>query len=233
MFHHERCIPGKTEKRVWDDHIARYRFASKFTKGKSVLDAACGDGYGSVYLDANSYLGLDIDRETIIQAVSKYKSYGNRVDFMNANLDNETLYNMLFDVIVCFETIEHVTNPEFVLGNFYNYLKQDGILLISTPNYTITKGLNPHHVQEWTKAGFVSLLAKAGFIVYDVLGQRPRPKSIVDKPRTILTKISDRLFGSIDERTSPEVKPIPPKMEARYLVAIAMKTFKGTNNLSY
>ncbi len=52
-------------------HRARYRFTREFVQGKEVLDAGCGNGYGSVTLlkaGARSVTGLDISEEAIAEA---------------------------------------------------------------------------------------------------------------------------------------------------------------------
>ena len=46
-FTGERVIEGKTPQRIWVDHVTRYEFSAKYAKGKTVLDIACGTGYGS------------------------------------------------------------------------------------------------------------------------------------------------------------------------------------------
>ena len=47
----ERLIPEQgCNEQVIRQHIARYEFASELVVGKTVLDVACGSGYGSVML---------------------------------------------------------------------------------------------------------------------------------------------------------------------------------------
>jgi len=67
-FTGERMVPGISPKRIEDDHLARYRFATRYIHNKSVLNIACGTGYGTrMLLDGGTtYVdGADINAESI------------------------------------------------------------------------------------------------------------------------------------------------------------------------
>src|ERR1017187_3861818 len=71
----ERMIPEYSDTQTFWDHIHRYRFASKWVKGKRVLDIASGEGYGTFGLlsaGAKSVIGVDIDEEACAHAARKY-----------------------------------------------------------------------------------------------------------------------------------------------------------------
>jgi hypothetical protein len=57
-FTGERFVPGSTSGLLEAEHVQRYTFASNYAKGKSVLDIACGAGYGSYLLRAGGQLVL-------------------------------------------------------------------------------------------------------------------------------------------------------------------------------
>ena len=76
-FTGEYFIPGKSGERIEADHLERYRFARKFSRGKSVLDIACGVGYaGPIFIEAGavSYDGIDINEKLIEYAGKTYGS---------------------------------------------------------------------------------------------------------------------------------------------------------------
>ena len=72
-FTGERFTP-ECVREIWYEHVHRYAFAQGLAKDKRVLDAACGEGYGSHLLSqvAKSVLGVDIDDKTIAHARSRY-----------------------------------------------------------------------------------------------------------------------------------------------------------------
>ena len=49
-FTGERLIPGEVDIDLLNEHMARYHFAVRLARGKRVLDAGCGAGYGSAEL---------------------------------------------------------------------------------------------------------------------------------------------------------------------------------------
>src|SRR5439155_17032663 len=72
----ERLLPDRQRgELVHAQHLARYRFASQFARGRRALDAACGEGYGTAMLvaaGASEAVGIDIDQTTVDHARTKY-----------------------------------------------------------------------------------------------------------------------------------------------------------------
>jgi len=66
-FTGERVIPGQVEVDLWNEHVARYVFAARYARGRRVLDAGCGSGYGAVRLalNASSVWGVDVAEEAL------------------------------------------------------------------------------------------------------------------------------------------------------------------------
>lgn len=145
-------------------HIARYSFAKELCAGKRVLDAACGEGYGSRLLanwGASEVIGVDISAEAIESAQRHFSN--EKVRFIQN--DAETLPRHFepnsFDLIVSFETIEHVQDPELFLRNIRGLLKPDGVVAISCPNdwwYFPTEAeRNPFHLRKYRLDEFRAL----------------------------------------------------------------------------
>lgn len=137
-------------------HIARYSFAKELCAGRRVLDAACGEGYGSRLLanwGASEVVGVDISAEAIASAQQHFSS--ENVRFIQN--DAETLPRHFepnsFDLIVSFETIEHVQDPALFLRNIRDLLKPGGVVAISCPNdwwYFPTEAeRNPFHLRKY------------------------------------------------------------------------------------
>ncbi|OKP87115.1 glycosyl transferase family 2 [Paenibacillus sp. P3E] len=184
-FTGERFIPGETEKELEIEHVQRYELLQEFVKGKHVLDAACGEGYGSLLLSRNaaSVQGLDISAESILNAQTKY-GRGN-LKFVTGSIDLLPFEDKSFDIVVSFETLEHVdedTQLRF-LQEIRRVLTTEGTLIISTPNkkfYSdIPKYCNPFHVKELYKDEFVQLLSRF-YENVNIASQRFEVASVID-----------------------------------------------------
>ncbi|MFQ6131473.1 MAG: class I SAM-dependent methyltransferase [Armatimonadota bacterium] len=133
-FTGERVVEGDTPERVWQEHVARYRFAASRASNKEVLDVACGTGYGSrMMLDAGArrVVGVDISPEAIAYARSRYAT--DRLTFaVGEAADLDGLGQ--FDLIVCYEAIEHVADAGACVAAAAGALRPGGQYLVSTPN---------------------------------------------------------------------------------------------------
>jgi len=161
-FTGERVIPNMPElTHLYQEHIIRYMFASQFVKSKVVLDAACGTGYGSYLLyqkGAKTVIGIDISKEAIDYCNYNYKEENLEFkvdDCMKCHLDNSS-----FDVVVSFETLEHLKNPDTFLSEIKRVMKNDGMLIMSTPNKNTYPTGNPFHFNEYTETEFRLMLEK-------------------------------------------------------------------------
>ena len=141
-FNGERFIPGQTNQRLENDHLERYKFVFEYIqdldKDYEILDLACGEGYGSFLLsmiNTNNVTGVDISQETIEYAKNKYQK--NNLLFIKGDVRNFN-NNKQYDIIVSFETIEHVPFYEEVIKNYLKILKKNGKLFISSPNRIFT-----------------------------------------------------------------------------------------------
>ncbi|MBM7609065.1 GT2 family glycosyltransferase/ubiquinone/menaquinone biosynthesis C-methylase UbiE/predicted nuclease with TOPRIM domain [Lysinibacillus composti] len=167
-FTGERFIPNVIEdNEIKIEHLQRYQSIQELVSGKIVLDAACGEGYGSNYLATNAekVVGIDIDEESIVHAQNKYLK--RNLEFMAASIEKLPFEDHSFDVVVSFETIEHVNEnlQQQFLTEIKRVLKEDGILIMSTPNkkiYTDFRNYhNPFHVKEFYKDEFYCFLSSA------------------------------------------------------------------------
>lgn len=161
----ERCVPWTDDVQVIYEHYHRYAVAADLVRNKRVLDLASGEGFGAALLAtrAAEVVGVDIDPDTVEHAVRNYGS--ETVRFQVASItDPEALADEEpFDVIVCFEAIEHVADQAAVLRLIRSRLTEAGLVLISTPDTTIYHeqhgNNNPFHVKELSAAEFRSLLS--------------------------------------------------------------------------
>ncbi|HEY2970341.1 MAG TPA: methyltransferase domain-containing protein [Casimicrobiaceae bacterium] len=165
-FTGERFLPSCSGEIAYE-HWHRYAFARRFVRGKRVLDAACGEGYGTALLGAvaASAVGVDIDLATIAHARATYGD-GTRVRFVATSCTGLPLPSASHDVVVSFETIEHLSAEEQpdMLSEFARVLAPDGVLIISSPNkrlYSDARNyVNPYHSQELYRDDLARLLGK-------------------------------------------------------------------------
>lgn len=168
----ERIVPDETEPGIVALHLKRYEFAQPACEGKEVLDAACGVGYGTALLGriARRVLGVDRDANAIAYARSRYG--GDGIDFDVQDVTALELPDASFDVVVSFETIEHLAEPERFLEHARRVLRPEGLLFVSTPRVdeTTRSPENPFHRVELSRGDFEELLARY-FENVDVFGQ--------------------------------------------------------------
>ena len=136
-------------------HTQRYEWASAFTHGKRIYDVACGTGYGSLLLEAFAYTGFDNSPEAIEYA-SQFYVTNESVKFSLCDACSMTDSLGVADVIVSFETIEHLKDPEALLAWCSNHGK---LLLISSPIKN-SFGRSRFHLFEYRLAQFNDVLNK-------------------------------------------------------------------------
>ena len=174
-FTGERFTP-ECVREIWYEHWHRYAFAADLVKGKKVLDAACGEGYGSALLadHAAEVLGMDIDQTSVDHARARYGDRPN-LRYRQGDATLLDLPDASVDVIVSFETLEHVHEQARMIDGFARVLKPDGLLIISSPDkatYSDAIGhQNPHHVRELYRNELEALL-KTHFPALRLLAQK-------------------------------------------------------------
>src|ERR1700682_331728 len=184
LFTGERFLPACTGEIAYE-HWHRYAFARRFAAGKRVLDAACGEGYGSALLGAvaESVVGVDIDASAIAHAGERYGE-GDRVRFIAGSCAALPLPDASVDAVVSFETIEHLdaADQPKMLAEFARVLKPDGLLVISSPNkrlYSDARGyVNEFHRHELYREGLAALMAES-FPAQSWYHQRVTPWSAI------------------------------------------------------
>lgn len=145
-------------------HVVRYASVKDWVKGKRVLDIACGAGYGVRLLSdwgAAEVVGIDIAPAAIATAKRRFNGPGRT--FLSG--DAESLTSLLdgekpFDVIVSFETVEHLAHPERLIEAVSKLRAPHGIVALSCPNdriYQTDNGGNPFHLNNFTFEEFKAL----------------------------------------------------------------------------
>ena len=196
----ERLTLGQAERRIEDDHLARYQFAARYVRDKVVLDIACGTGYGSDILarEAQKVVGVDYDYDAIMCAREDYMKPVFHWGGVAKLFDDDKFY----DVVVCLETIEHLDDydVDLFLRQLWRVMKDDAILIISTPNRWVVspwtlKPSNKFHHREYTISDLIWKLTQYGFKTEAVRWQRYIPSYLVWQPIRLLYTTILKLLG--------------------------------------
>jgi 2-polyprenyl-3-methyl-5-hydroxy-6-metoxy-1,4-benzoquinol methylase len=156
----------------------RYIEVLKYTNNKTVLDIACGIGWGSYLISKSGALkcvGADISEIALNTAKENFIS--SNLEFVLSEENEIPLSNDTFDVVVSFETFEHLQNVDMFFEEIKRVSKNNAICFISTPNRTLfnKNGVNtphnPFHHREYLRDEVVTILQKSGFELVEYLGQ--------------------------------------------------------------
>ncbi|RYY59543.1 MAG: class I SAM-dependent methyltransferase [Chitinophagaceae bacterium] len=166
-----------------EEHLSRYSFIRDRVRGKVVLDIACGTGFGSQLLlenGASHVFAADVAEEAITMCSSRLGQLG-RSNWTCHYQDGTAMdyEDNKFDMVVSFETIEHIPDYKKFLSEICRVLKPGGHLVISTPNALVTnpskgKPENPFHVYEFDPAELQELLQQH-FEIELSAGQHVKP----------------------------------------------------------
>lgn len=225
-FTGERFTSAETGQ-IAIEHVHRYFLARHFCRGRDVLDVASGEGYGAALLAqvARSVIGVDIADDAIAHAIRNYAR--DNLGFRKGSGSELPLGDASVDVVVSFETIEHLVDHERFLGEIRRVLRPDGLLVLSTPDRDIyspqDQPSNPHHVHELTRREF-DVLLRRHFPAVRMFGQRPMLGSAiiadVPQPRTELPLV----FEQRGEQRAESSEGLP---RATYLIALASTVDPG------
>jgi SAM-dependent methyltransferase len=154
--------------RTWHVKRALRKIATGFPGDASVLDA--GSGFGqytwrmSKMNDRWIIKATDVNNEQIEECKSFFKKAGlsDRVTFETGNLITLSDLNC-YDIILSVDVMEHIEKDVLVFKNFYKSLKDNGVLLISTPS---DKGGSDVHNE--TEESFIDEHVRDGYSIEDI-----------------------------------------------------------------
>ncbi len=162
-FTGERLIPGKVDVDLWNEHYSRYVFAALHCSGRRVLDAGCGAGYGAAEFAAGGALSVtsvDVAADALQLARAASPDY----DHVQASAASLPFKPESFDLIACYEVIEHIPDWPNLITEAARVLAPGGLFFVSTPSiefYAETRresGPNPYHVHEFHYEEFEAAL---------------------------------------------------------------------------
>ena len=215
-------------------HVARYEWARGYCANKRVLDAACGNGYGSRILNKNGRaVGADLAPEAIADGLSQLSE----APLLIADTTRLPFASAQFEVFVSFETIEHVRDDDAYVAEARRVLADGGWFFCSTPNRRLVNPgntihdapFNRYHVREYDPDELRRLLERR-FASVTMLGQTAYDASYV----RLLARAGARWArGAVrlhqmrkvagmpfESREKHEPGPIPRGCEPEVLIAV-------------
>jgi SAM-dependent methyltransferase len=130
------------------------RAAGAAPAGARILDAGAGDGryrhlFAHTHYEATDFCQVD-------------KRYDfQKLDFVS-NLQRVPTASGIYDLVICTQVLEHLSEPSLVLAQLYEVLKPTGTLWLSAPLF-FAEHEAPHDYFRYTQYGLSHLLESAGF----------------------------------------------------------------------
>lgn len=219
-----------------DAHVGRYQWANQYIRpGDTILDAACGLGYGSHVLQSSSTaartIGIDGSEYAVDYARLNFSAINPKLEFRCGFLPEALagIADQSIDIIVSFETLEHVQDNTALLAEFHRILTPGGRLLVSVPNdWSDDTGEdpNPYHLHVYTLPRLRSELS-SHFTLEALMAQTANQcKSGPDRKTW-------RSAGRSMQPFSPHAPADAQGPEAEWWLAVAMRSPLGSNNAAY
>lgn len=199
------------------EHLARYHWAANAVRDLDVLDLGCGTGYGCALLvetgGARRCLGVDIAQEAVNQATERY-GHQDQLQFSVADAAALPFDDDSFDVVTCFETIEHLEEQQRAVAEARRVLRPGGMLLLSSPNRGEYPPGNPFHVRELTADELEQMLT----------GSFPHVRLLRQHNWLASAILDDQAFSSkgADSPLGVEVRKLQERLPGRELYTIAV-----------
>ena len=144
-------------------HEFRYHLAKGFVRpGDTVLDAACGTGYGRRIMDPSFYIGVDKEQPnpSVPGAVADLQTW---------------MPLWAFDIAVGFETIEHLED----FSHYVEVLKQARRWIIVSTPVIPTVGTNPYHLHDFAPGDLAHIFEDGDWETYQVVQQPSEYSEII------------------------------------------------------
>jgi 2-polyprenyl-3-methyl-5-hydroxy-6-metoxy-1,4-benzoquinol methylase len=220
FFDNAVADPGKGEEtEVIRDFRRGIDRIERFRKPGKLLDVGCGVG---VFLGVAKSRGWDVTGVDVSEYASGYAREKLGLDARTGKLDEVGLAEKSFDVITLWDVFEHFPDPVRQLREVRRLLKDDGVILLDTPNergllrelsrwiyklsfgaiqYPAKKLHHVYHLFYYSPATLAGMLQKAGFEVIDF------EKKVIPplKARgSALEKALVGAFGSVERKLGRE-----------------------------
>lgn len=170
---------------AWQRHSYAYAVCDSILGPGKVLDLGCGVGHSFDLLAPRETIGLDIDPLAL---------EGQQRETVTADIREVPFPDQSFESVLSMHSIEHVPDPQRVIGEISRLVKSGGTAVIVTPN-RLTFGrpdeiIDPFHFIEFSPEEF-GRLCGAGFEQVELRGlfASDRYMELFDEERKTLDKL--------------------------------------------
>lgn len=133
----------------------------KYSRIQEILDFGAGIGTDASFFESKGYDTTYFDLKSITSDFAKFlfKKNNNKIKVVT---EEEKLEK--YDVIICFEVLEHLSNPVKKLDDLFKMLKNNGLLFV-TESFELVNEEYPEHLEQNKKLGntWKDLAAEIGF----------------------------------------------------------------------
>jgi ubiquinone/menaquinone biosynthesis C-methylase UbiE len=152
---------------VYQRHLFAYAEAAQEPlSGQQVLELGCGEGYGMKMLSPQTAYYLAVDKKK-----PDDRFFNDNIGFRHCRLPHLSgIDDRSFDMVICFQVIEHIRNDTALLREIKRVLRPGGKLLLTTPNKLSSLSRNPFHIREYLPQEMDRLLTSAGFSGFTIRG---------------------------------------------------------------
>lgn len=184
-------VPGnRVTQEQLERMFHRYYFAANFSEGKDILEVACGAGQGLGYLAKRAKRAFGGDyTEKLIKEAKRY--YNERVPLLRLDAHFLPFKDHRFDVVILYEAIYYLPQPEKFISEAKRILRKGGTLLIATVNKDWSEfNPSPFSTHYFSVSELAKLLSDNGFKVEFYGAFSVLPKGVKGKVIANIRKIA-------------------------------------------
>ncbi len=183
-----------TSERWFVPYITRFK---PLSPGMRVLEIGCGDG-GNLLPLARMGLdvtGVDISVNRIGDARRFFAEAGARGTFVASDIFKMTDIEHSFDVVLCHDVFEHITDKRGFVTNLGRYVREDGVVFMSFPAWQMPFGGHQQICRSRLVSHWPFLHLLPGALYRAVLKSCGEPQARIDEMMDIKsTRVTVEMF---------------------------------------
>jgi SAM-dependent methyltransferase len=176
---------GSPESRAHAGRAAQFlRIVRRHSRPGRILDVGCSVGFFLELAQGEGWTGLGVEMSNDTATLARERG----LDVLTGTLEQAGLPPQSFDVLTMWDLVEHVKDPIATVAVAASVLKEDGLLVLSTPNvaglfprlsYRAARwtGRWPHpeppaHLFQFSKTTITRLLRQNGLLPVEIVDRR-------------------------------------------------------------